>query len=157
MWQTDEPLRITADGASLEAQCFGPSPNEADTIVLLHEGLGCVALWRDFPQALVDAGLPPAGHLVMIRCDSADAAAAERFLHELRRHCSTLPEGVTVIGPLPSALPRRAGKFRFQLTLLASSRGAIHQATNRMIAAADALRTRGDLRWSVDVDATEVM
>ena len=43
---------VTAGGKRLEAQCFGPSPAEAPTLVLLHEGLGCLALWRDFPQAL---------------------------------------------------------------------------------------------------------
>ncbi len=44
------PLRI--NGVGLEYACWGPSPVEAPTMVLLHEGLGCVALWRDFPQRL---------------------------------------------------------------------------------------------------------
>ena len=30
-------------------------PDQAPTIVMLHEGLGCVALWRDFPQKLAAA------------------------------------------------------------------------------------------------------
>ena len=30
----------------LETQCWGPAPDTAPAIVLLHEGLGCVALWR---------------------------------------------------------------------------------------------------------------
>jgi len=46
---------LVADGKSLEYRCFGPSPLEAPTIVLLHEGLGCAELWRDFPQQLSDA------------------------------------------------------------------------------------------------------
>ncbi len=44
------PLRI--NGVGLEYACWGPPPGEAPTMVLLHEGLGCVALWRDFPQRL---------------------------------------------------------------------------------------------------------
>ncbi len=36
----------------LEYRHVGPAPAQAPTIVLLHEGLGCVALWRDFPEAL---------------------------------------------------------------------------------------------------------
>jgi pimeloyl-ACP methyl ester carboxylesterase len=51
-WTTDAPGRITIDGITLETLCVGPTPHEADTIVLLHEGLGCVALWRDFPEKL---------------------------------------------------------------------------------------------------------
>lgn len=47
--------RLTAGGKQLEYQCWGPSPDEAPTIVLLHEGLGCVALWRDFPERLAEA------------------------------------------------------------------------------------------------------
>jgi len=47
--------RLQAAGFDLEYQCFGPPPGQAPTIVLLHEGLGAVALWRDFPQALADA------------------------------------------------------------------------------------------------------
>lgn len=40
---------------SLETQWWGPPADAAPTLVLLHEGLGCVALWRDFPAALVQA------------------------------------------------------------------------------------------------------
>jgi pimeloyl-ACP methyl ester carboxylesterase len=47
--------RILADGKHLEAVAYGPPPDEAPTIVMLHEGLGCVALWRDFPQKLAAA------------------------------------------------------------------------------------------------------
>ena len=46
---------LTSGGKSLEYACWGPGPDTAPTIVLLHEGLGCVALWRDFPQRLADA------------------------------------------------------------------------------------------------------
>ncbi len=46
---------LIADGKQLEAVAYGPPPSEAPTIVMLHEGLGCVALWRDFPAALAAA------------------------------------------------------------------------------------------------------
>ncbi len=46
---------IVANGKSLEAVAYGPSPDQAPTIVMLHEGLGCVALWRDFPAKLAAA------------------------------------------------------------------------------------------------------
>ena len=35
--------------------CWDRSPDAAATFVLLHEGLGCVALWRDFPEKLAAA------------------------------------------------------------------------------------------------------
>jgi pimeloyl-ACP methyl ester carboxylesterase len=46
---------IIADGKRLEAVAYGPPPDQAPTIVMLHEGLGCVALWRDFPAKLAAA------------------------------------------------------------------------------------------------------
>jgi pimeloyl-ACP methyl ester carboxylesterase len=39
----------------LEYRMIGPRPDEAPTIVMLHEGLGCVGLWNEFPDKLVAA------------------------------------------------------------------------------------------------------
>jgi pimeloyl-ACP methyl ester carboxylesterase len=36
----------------LEYRMIGPPPEAAPTIVMLHEGLGCVGLWGDFPDKL---------------------------------------------------------------------------------------------------------
>ena len=46
--------RIVADGIGLECRWHGPAPDVSPTIVMLHEGLGCVALWRDFPEQLAE-------------------------------------------------------------------------------------------------------
>jgi pimeloyl-ACP methyl ester carboxylesterase len=42
-------------GRRLEVARYGPSPERAPTLVFLHEGLGSVSTWRDFPQRLADA------------------------------------------------------------------------------------------------------
>ncbi len=47
--------RLEADGKMLDYACWGPPPQDAPTLVLLHEGLGCVALWRDVPARLAAA------------------------------------------------------------------------------------------------------
>lgn len=54
-WRDGAKARLTAGGLSLECAMWGPPPAEAPTIFLLHEGLGCVALWRDFPEQLAAA------------------------------------------------------------------------------------------------------
>lgn len=41
-------------GRRIEAAWHGPAPDDAPTLVLLHEGLGCVAMWRDFPARLAE-------------------------------------------------------------------------------------------------------
>lgn len=55
-WDTRNPVTIKVGSASLNGRCYGPPPAESPTLVLLHEGLGSVELWRGFPQALADAG-----------------------------------------------------------------------------------------------------
>jgi pimeloyl-ACP methyl ester carboxylesterase len=39
----------------LEYRFIGPQPDKVPTLVLLHEGLGCVGLWNDFPDKLAAA------------------------------------------------------------------------------------------------------
>jgi pimeloyl-ACP methyl ester carboxylesterase len=51
-------LRIGA--ADLEYRMIGPAPQDAPTIIMLHEGLGSAGLWGDFPdqlQAATDVGV----------------------------------------------------------------------------------------------------
>jgi pimeloyl-ACP methyl ester carboxylesterase len=51
---------LTIGASDLEYRFIGPSPEEAPTIVMLHEGLGSAALWGDFPdklQAATGAGV----------------------------------------------------------------------------------------------------
>lgn len=55
MWRDGQGLALDINGVSLEARCWGPPPDRAATLVLLHEGLGCVSLWRDFPERLAAA------------------------------------------------------------------------------------------------------
>ncbi len=43
---------VTVAGRRLEYRHLGPQPSEAPTLVLLHEGLGSVGLWLDFPEKL---------------------------------------------------------------------------------------------------------
>lgn len=41
--------------ARLEYRMIGPRPDARPTLVLLHEGLGSVGLWGDFPERLAEA------------------------------------------------------------------------------------------------------
>jgi pimeloyl-ACP methyl ester carboxylesterase len=46
---------VSLDGRRLETAWWGPPPDRAPVLVLLHEGLGSVGLWRDFPARLAAA------------------------------------------------------------------------------------------------------
>jgi pimeloyl-ACP methyl ester carboxylesterase len=48
-----QPSGFLKIGASeLEYRYIGPSPSDAPTLVMLHEGLGSAGLWSDFPDKL---------------------------------------------------------------------------------------------------------
>ena len=43
---------LTVGGVRLECRWWGAPDGTGPTLVLLHEGLGCVRMWRDFPALL---------------------------------------------------------------------------------------------------------
>ena len=49
---TGEAQTLDVDGVSLEVKWLGLADSQMPVLVFLHEGLGCVALWRDFPEKL---------------------------------------------------------------------------------------------------------
>lgn len=51
----DPSGRLAIAGGELEYRLVGPAPDVAPTLVLLHEGLGSLGLWRDFPEKLAAA------------------------------------------------------------------------------------------------------
>lgn len=51
----DQGFIELGDGVQLEYRMIGPRPQDAPTLVMLHEGLGCVGLWGDFPERIAAA------------------------------------------------------------------------------------------------------
>jgi pimeloyl-ACP methyl ester carboxylesterase len=83
---------LTAGGHRLEYERIGGAPDRA-TLILLHEGLGSIALWRDFPAKLAQATGCPA--VVYSRCGygGSDALAHARGVDYMHREAlDTLPE-----------------------------------------------------------------
>ena len=46
---------IVVQGLKLEYRDFPASAEGRPTLMLLHEGLGCVSMWRHFPEKLAAA------------------------------------------------------------------------------------------------------
>ena len=53
--QLDDSGFLTLANQHLEYRMIGPRPDQAPTLVLLHEGLGSTGLWGDFPDRLAQA------------------------------------------------------------------------------------------------------
>ncbi|MDG2339936.1 MAG: alpha/beta hydrolase [Paracoccaceae bacterium] len=98
-WKAEAGQFLETDGKLLEYACFGPTPAKAMTIVLLHEGLGCLALWRDFPKAIAEA--TGCGVFVYSRAGygRSDTVILPRPLDYMTREATdVLPKILDVIG-----------------------------------------------------------
>jgi pimeloyl-ACP methyl ester carboxylesterase len=83
----------------LEYRMIGLRPEQAPCIVMLHEGLGCVGLWGDFPQAL--AAATGAGVFVYSRAGYGQSSPVTlprplTFMHDEAR--TVLPKLLDAIG-----------------------------------------------------------
>jgi pimeloyl-ACP methyl ester carboxylesterase len=90
---------LTINNADLEYRMLGPSPDQAPTIMLLHEGLGSAALWGDFPEKLQAA--TGAGVFVYSRAGYGASSRVElpRPLDYMQREAlDVLPKLLEAIG-----------------------------------------------------------
>jgi primosomal protein N' (replication factor Y) (superfamily II helicase) len=101
----------------------------------------------------LETDLPPVGHAALLRAEHVDATKADRFLADVLAACPPQSRvGVEVSGPLPAPQPRRQGRWRFQLVVMAAERGPLHAFLNAAVDAAYRHSRDRALRWSVDVD-----
>jgi pimeloyl-ACP methyl ester carboxylesterase len=102
---------LVVDGRRLETLWIEPTNADASNIVMLHEGLGSVALWKDFPRALAER--TGCGMLVYSRYGhgSSEKQGEPRpagFMH--REGEVVLPELLDKLGiPLPILLGHSDG------------------------------------------------
>ena len=99
------------------------------------------------------SGMPPAGKLLMLRTDSTSIDAGEQFLQALRKQAEPrLPPDTRLIGPLPSPMQRRAGKFRSQMLVTAQNRKSAQAVAALLVAIAETLPRGRGMKWSIDID-----
>jgi pimeloyl-ACP methyl ester carboxylesterase len=89
---------LQVDGVRLEARWTGPPPEEALTLVFLHEGLGSASLWRDFPDRLsAETGC---GVLIYSRAGygKSDPVPLPRPIHFMHDEAEILPRVLASAG-----------------------------------------------------------
>lgn len=118
---------LTVGSHQLEYAWYGPNPDEAPTLVFLHEGLGSLAMWRDFPERVIAAtGL---GALVYSRAgygdsDPIDLPRPVRFMHD--EALISLPQVLKAAGVREAILLGHSDGGSIAL-IHAGSEGATHQ------------------------------
>lgn len=105
--------------------------------------------------------LPPFSFLALLRAEANQAALANQFLEEacaaaeaLREHPSLT--AVELLGPVPSPMERRAGRFRAQLLVQAEQRSTLHQLLHLWLPLLEQHPLARRVRWSLDVDPLDM-
>jgi primosomal protein N' (replication factor Y) len=102
------------------------------------------------------AQLPPVTSIALLRAEAADAQLPMQFLETARDDiAATGTASVTVWGPVPATMERRAGRFRAQLLLQSARRGDLQQLLSNLVLQLEADRRARLVRWSVDVDPAD--
>jgi len=107
-----------------------------------------------------EARLPPFGYAALLRAEAVDAEAPLAFLAEARELAAAEEAAcggeVELLGPVPSPMERRAGRYRAQLLLQSGSRSTLHRLLDTWAPALEGLKSGRRVRWSLDVDPQEM-
>jgi len=101
------------------------------------------------------AQFPPYTHLALLRAEAPTEGDMQGFLREAREQFGT-HEGVQLNGPMPAPMARRAGKARGQILLDAPQRAPLHAALHHWLPRLQSLKSARKVRWSLDVDPTDL-
>lgn len=100
---------------------------------------------------------PPFARIALLRAEATAQDAPLKFLHEARAIADAYAvRGVTLLGPAPAPMERRAGRFRAQLLLHAPTHSPLQKFLSGWLAAVATLPEARRVRWSIDVDAAEL-
>jgi primosomal protein N' (replication factor Y) len=124
--------------------------------VLLSTGYGrfCEALLAERGAA----ALPPFSRHALLRAEAAGAGLAMEFLGEAgARAAARAGAAVSVLGPVPAPMERRAGRYRAQLLLESPGRAELHALLGAWLPELDVLPSARRVRWSLDVDPQEML
>lgn len=107
------------------------------------------------------ADLPPFTHMALLRAESVHSEAARHFLEEVTALVDArrreLKLAVHSSGVLPAGMPRRAGRYRWQLVLNAMQRSGLQSLLAAVHDDVHALKSSRKVRWSFDVDPSDFL
>ena len=120
---------------------------------LLRDGYAVAA--RALLAERRETGLPPYAHLALLRAESNVLAQVDRFLQRAVE-LGAAPAGVSLLGPMPAPMQRRAGLYRGQLLLSADERSPLHAFLPNWLARLREDQAARRVRWSLDVDPIDL-
>ncbi len=128
-------------------------PGHPLLLSLLAEGYDGFA--RAALEERVQASWPPFSRLAAVRDSAATAAAALEFLSKARSLAKP-PRTVRLLGPVPAAMSKRAGRHHAQLLVESRDRAALHRFLEGWLPEVEQLPSARRVRWALDVDPIEL-
>jgi primosomal protein N' (replication factor Y) (superfamily II helicase) len=128
-------------------------PGHPLLLSLLSEGYEGFA--RTALAERAQASWPPFSRLAAVRDSAKTAEGALEFLTEARKLAGT-PRGVRLLGPVPAAMSKRAGRFHAQLLIEGTGRSSLHHFLDSWLPAVEQLQSARRVRWALDVDPIEL-
>jgi len=108
---------------------------------------------------------PPFTRLALIRASGRDATAAMDFLRHARDCAGAAPAtaapataapATRLLGPVPAAMERRAGRHHAQLLIEHAGRSELHRFLEAWLPEVDKLPEARRVRWALDVDPLDI-
>jgi primosomal protein N' (replication factor Y) len=101
--------------------------------------------------------LPPHTYLGLLRAEAVKQMGPHNFLELATAAAKKInSNAITLLGPIPAPLERKAGLFRSQLWIQAKQRKSLQLFLNAWIPMLEKIKTKPQVRWSLDVDPQEV-
>lgn len=98
------------------------------------------------------AKLPPYGFQALFRAEANKPHLPELFLREI----SQLDISCDVAGPMPAAMEKKAGKYRYHLLFQAADRPNLHKNLNHVLSHILQMPSANKVRWTIDVDPIDL-
>jgi primosomal protein N' (replication factor Y) (superfamily II helicase) len=102
------------------------------------------------------ASWPPFSRLAAVRDSAKTAESALEFLTEARKLAGAPPRGLRLLGPVPAAMSKRAGRYHAQLLIEGADRAGLHHFLDSWLPAVEQLQSARRVRWALDVDPIEL-
>lgn len=104
-------------------------------------------------------GLAPYRHMTLIRAESVDPRHADELLQSARQilesQSKPCPQ-LSLVGPLPSPMERRGGRFRFQISVMDEQRPRLHGLMNALSRQLEGHSLTRKVRWSIETDPVDL-
>jgi len=104
----------------------------------------------------LQASWPPFSRLAALRASGKTRDAALGFLAEARAVAGAPPRGLRLLGPVPAAMAKRAGRYHAQLLIESQERPPLHHFLDGWLPRIEAQKSAQRVRWALDVDPLEL-